>query len=76
MWPITVSVAPEITALNADEVRVKQILVNLLSNAVKVTKAKGNIAVEVAIPKAHAVPSRSPCAMTGRGLMRPSRRNC
>jgi len=45
---ITVAVAPEITQLEADEVRVKQILGNLVSNAVKTTKSKGSIAIEVA----------------------------
>lgn len=44
---ITVSVAPEITVIDADETRVKQVIGNLLSNAVKTTKAKGNIAIEV-----------------------------
>lgn len=45
---ITVSVAPEIVTMDADEMRMKQIIGNLISNAVKTTKAKGNIAVEVA----------------------------
>lgn len=45
---IDVDVEAGIDTLEADEVRVKQILINLLSNAVKLTKAKGNIAVKVA----------------------------
>ncbi len=44
---IDVRILPEITTLNADETRLKQILVNLLSNAVRVTKAKGQISVQV-----------------------------
>lgn len=44
---ITVSVSPDIITMDADEVRVKQIIGNLISNAVKTTKAKGSIAVEV-----------------------------
>jgi signal transduction histidine kinase len=44
---ITVDIAPDIKTLEADEMRVKQILVNLLSNAVKVTKSKGRIIVRV-----------------------------
>jgi signal transduction histidine kinase len=44
---LTVFVAPEISFMLADEVRVKQIIGNLISNAVKTTKARGNIAIEV-----------------------------
>jgi signal transduction histidine kinase len=44
---IAVSVLPAITTLEADETRMKQILINLLSNAVRVTKAKGQIGVTV-----------------------------
>jgi len=44
---LAIEVAPEAQTLEADEMRVKQILINLLSNAVKVTKAKGNIRVTV-----------------------------
>ncbi|MEJ0009364.1 MAG: PAS-domain containing protein [Alphaproteobacteria bacterium] len=43
---ITVSVAPEVAYMQADEVRVKQILINLLSNAVKTSKSQGHIALE------------------------------
>jgi signal transduction histidine kinase len=45
---ITVSVAPEISTIEGDETRIKQVIGNLVSNAVKTTKAKGNIAIEVA----------------------------
>ena len=45
---IDIAVAPACETLNADETRVKQILINLLSNAVRVTKARGRIAVIVA----------------------------
>lgn len=44
---ITVSVAPDIALMEADETRVKQILGNLISNAVKTTKSQGSIAIEV-----------------------------
>jgi signal transduction histidine kinase len=44
---ITVHLAPGIDTLHADEKRVKQILINLLSNAVRVTKARGEVRVEV-----------------------------
>lgn len=46
---IDVSVSPEVVTLEADETRVKQILINLLSNAVRVTKSKGHIRVLVDI---------------------------
>ncbi|MBX9726044.1 MAG: PAS-domain containing protein [Rickettsiales bacterium] len=46
---IDVSVSPEVVTLEADEMRVKQILINLLSNAVRVTKSKGHIRVLVDI---------------------------
>ncbi len=45
---IMVHIAPECETMTADETRVKQILIHLLSNAVRVTKAKGEISVEVA----------------------------
>lgn len=44
---ITVAVDADIQQMDADEVRVKQIIGNLVSNAVKTTKAKGNIIIEV-----------------------------
>lgn len=43
---IGVQVASNVTTLQADEVRVKQILINLVTNAVKMTKSKGVIDVE------------------------------
>lgn len=43
---IGVQVAGNVTTLQADEVRVKQILINLVTNAVKMTKSKGVIDVE------------------------------
>lgn len=46
---IDVTLSPEVTTLEADEMRVKQILINLLSNAVRVTKSKGHIRVLVDI---------------------------
>lgn len=42
---IAVEIPAQLEVMDADEVRVKQILINLLSNAVKVTKAKGKIDV-------------------------------
>lgn len=62
---ITVSIAPDVTKLRADETRVKQILGNLISNAVKTTKAKGSIMIEVG----HALASeqgRGPITLTVR----------
>jgi signal transduction histidine kinase len=44
---IDVTISPSVVTLEADEMRVKQILANLLSNAVRVTKAKGHIRVLV-----------------------------
>ena len=44
---ITVDIATGAEQLQADEVRVKQILINLLSNAVKLTKSRGTIQVNV-----------------------------
>lgn len=44
---ITVSIAPDVVSMVADEIRVKQILVNLLSNAVKLTKARGNVGLAI-----------------------------
>ena len=44
---LTIDVPAAVEMLEADEMRVKQILINLLSNAVKVTKAKGQITVQV-----------------------------
>ena len=45
---IRVDIAADVEQLEADEVRVKQILINLLSNAVKLTKSRGNIDLRVA----------------------------
>ena len=45
---INVHVGKGVTMLQADEVRVKQILINLITNAVKITKAKGVIDVSAA----------------------------
>ena len=62
---MTVSVAPEIATLEADETRVKQIIGNLISNAVKTTKAKGHIVIDVS----HSLTSegaRGPVALTVR----------
>jgi PAS domain S-box-containing protein len=42
---IQTSIAPEIAAIHADPLRIKQILVNLLSNAVKFTPAGGRIEI-------------------------------
>ena len=44
---INVDIHPDITRLDADETRVKQILINLIANAVRVTKSKGHIIVSV-----------------------------
>jgi signal transduction histidine kinase len=44
---ITVDIAPGVTQLVADEMRVKQILINLLANAVRVTKSNGHIALRI-----------------------------
>ncbi len=44
---IDVDVGDGIDAIDADEVRFKQILINLLSNAVKLAKARGKIVVRV-----------------------------
>lgn len=44
---IDVEIASGLEVMEADEVRVKQILINLLSNAVRVTKSKGHIGVAV-----------------------------
>ncbi len=44
---IDVAVAPDAHTLEADEMRVKQILANLLTNAVRVTKSKGRIGIRV-----------------------------
>jgi signal transduction histidine kinase len=52
---IHVNVEEGIESLEADEVRVKQILINLLSNAVKLTKSRGTIEVKVARNEANAV---------------------
>jgi len=46
---IEVDIARGIETLDADETRMKQILINLLSNAVKVTKARGRIRVQVTL---------------------------
>lgn len=45
---MTVSVATDITTMDGDETRIKQIIGNLVSNAVKTTKAKGHITIDVA----------------------------
>lgn len=44
---MTVSVASEITLMEGDETRIKQIIGNLVSNAVKTTKSKGHVVIEV-----------------------------
>lgn len=44
---IDVMVSPDVKTLEADEIRVKQILANLLSYAVRVTKSKGHIQLVV-----------------------------
>ena len=44
---LSVIIDPAITTLDADETRVKQILINLLANAVRVTKSKGRIEVRL-----------------------------
>jgi signal transduction histidine kinase len=62
---ITVSIDPEIKTIDADEVRMKQILGNLISNAVKTTKAKGNVAIEVVHTK-NAEGGRGPIKITVR----------
>ncbi len=44
---IATSIAPEITVVNADQRRLKQMLVNLLSNAVKFTDPGGSVGLDV-----------------------------
>lgn len=44
-----------IDEVNADEVRIKQILFNLLSNAVKMSKQKGEVAISIAREGEHGV---------------------
>ena len=46
---IVLKLDPTLTAMHADEVRVKQILINLIANAVKITKARGTITIETAL---------------------------
>ncbi len=44
---INVDIHQDITRLDADEMRMKQILINLLANAVRMTKSKGRIEVRL-----------------------------
>ncbi len=44
---VSLEIAPGVTAVRADRLRLRQILVNLLSNAVKFTPARGAIGIEV-----------------------------
>jgi PAS domain S-box-containing protein len=46
---VTAEVAPDLPALRADEVRVRQIVLNLLSNAVKFTPAGGTVTVSAGV---------------------------
>ena len=47
---ITTEVAAEITSMNADEVRIRQVLVNLISNALKYANSSIGISVYMAEP--------------------------
>lgn len=44
---LDLSIGPEVRSLQADEVRVKQILINLIANAAKMAKSSGRIRVQV-----------------------------
>ncbi len=48
---IHLNIAPEVGTMQADAVRVKQIIINLVTNAVKATKSRGNIDVNVTTTK-------------------------